>query len=94
MTTIDMRLGASQGLVSTAFRAEAKAVVTELAFVKRTKHLADGLLNKTVNNGRNTSLTFLTSILGNFNPPDGIGTIATLQQRVYQFVFMEFQLRK
>lgn len=50
ITFTDIRLGAPQGLVSTAFRTEAKTVVTELAFVKRTKHLADGLLDKAVNN--------------------------------------------
>lgn len=54
ITFTDIRLGAPQGLVGAAFRPETKTVVTELAFVKRTKHLADGLLDKTVNNGGNT----------------------------------------
>ena len=68
-------LRALQCLVTTPVRAEAEAVIAELAFVNGTQYLADGLLDYPVHNGRDAEWTRLPVFLRYFYTKDGIRAV-------------------
>ena len=60
-------------LLTTSFRSETIAEVTESRFEDRAQYLDYRLLNRSVNNGRNAELSYTTVRFRYFYPPSGRG---------------------
>ena len=81
-----------QCLVAASVRAEAKAVVAELAFINGNQYLADGLLDDPVHHRRDTKRTFLAVFLRDFYPTDGIRAVSARFQGCHEFIFVYSQI--
>ena len=88
----DIFLRPFQCLVATPVRAEAEAVVTELAFIDGNQYLADGLLDYPVHHRRDTKRTFLAIILRYFYTEDGIRALSARFQGFHEFIFVFLQI--
>ena len=72
--------------------AEAKAVVTELAFIDGNQYLADGLLHYPVHHRRDTKGTFLAILLRDFHTEDRTRAVSARFQGFHKFIFVSFQI--
>src|SRR5690606_5814502 len=77
----DVLLSSIQCLMGTPSRAKAEAGIRERRIELRCKHLQQGLLNQSVENGRNAEHPHtLAPRLGDFHLPHGAGNVRAAQQ--------------
>src|SRR5690606_10082606 len=74
--------------MATPVGAESIAVFAELPFIDGREDLRYGLLDETVNNGRDTQQAFLSAVFGYFHAPYRIRPVLACADGMQEFSFM------